>query len=278
MSSPLDSAREAIESTRHEIERYAENMGISSPYRERQREGPVSVVDLTEHLTRHPFKEYRTRALNQITHVIVHHSAGDLDFTTGSDELNVRHIATIHVTGGDAPGILYHRVIGRDGTIFKTQKLDAALGHTEGMDDSSVGVCVIGDYEREQVKTIIGVALAMVLQEATIKSGRQVKLAPHSQFFDAPSGCPGKELRRILPNVRELAENSRGVGEHGKSTGSTSVDPIREKLNEARDWLEKALAINPQEQPKEIQKALTQVRLNLDTAYERVNELVDRKE
>ncbi|HHN48737.1 MAG TPA: N-acetylmuramoyl-L-alanine amidase [Bacteroidales bacterium] len=103
-----------------------------------------NLKDFREKLTRHPSKLFPTRVLSAITNIAVHHSATK----TGSAEIYAR----FHVNDLNWPGIGYHFVIEKDGTIKWTNNLQTVSYHVGNSNRTAVGICLTGDF-REQEPT-----------------------------------------------------------------------------------------------------------------------------
>lgn len=101
----------------------------------------LRIKDLRNSITRHPSKRFGKRSLTRINKLIVHHSAT----TSGSAAAFARY----HVNSLGWPGIGYHFVIDKDGTINQTNGLDDVSYHVSGQNTASVGVCCVGHYDQQ---------------------------------------------------------------------------------------------------------------------------------
>lgn len=267
-------AREHVEATQRHVDQYAEDMGIKPRPSEQPPTGqnPIRVVDLIHQLPRHPFKEYERRNLSEVTHLIVHHTAGEFEFLpTGTDEINIRSLGIMHVNLEDSPGIAFHRIIGGDGVIYKTQPLEHILPHTQGMHKNSVAVAVIGNYDQQELTAIQALALASCLQEIEVLRQGRVTIAPHSAFRE--TSCPGKNIRDSLGQIREVVDDAHRQTAQRQTQESQAQEPavenpVRDKLLDAREDLVQALA---SEDKKTIRKWAARARLSIDVALEKLN-------
>ncbi|MCX7670490.1 MAG: N-acetylmuramoyl-L-alanine amidase, partial [Anaerolineae bacterium] len=73
---------------------------------------PPEIKDVVDQLPKHAINCYKTRSLDRITHITIHHSAGPAN-------ISVEQIASYHVKTQNWPGIGYHFVIGPDGTTYQ---------------------------------------------------------------------------------------------------------------------------------------------------------------
>lgn len=104
----------------------------------------IEIEQKSKSLAQHPFKKYRVRPEHLIQKVIFHHSATRI----GSAEA----FANYHVNENDWPGIGYHFVI-LGGSIVQTQPLNRITYHCKGQNTTSIGVCIVGNFD-ERAPTI----------------------------------------------------------------------------------------------------------------------------
>lgn len=97
-----------------------------------------NLKDYREKLIRHPTKQYPQRPLSAITHIAIHHSATK----TGSAEAYARY----HVKELGWPGIGYHFVIEKDGTIKWANNPEVQCYHVGSSNKMSIGICLTGDF------------------------------------------------------------------------------------------------------------------------------------
>jgi hypothetical protein len=167
---------------------------------EQQQENKVYVIpqppvrSLVDQLPRHPTLRYERRALNQITHLAVHHTATPPSITP-------QRIADLHVApdanrGKDPwPGIGYHYFIHADGTIDQTNALETASYHVHRHNMYSVGVVFAGSFMNGKIPTSAqlraGAHLAAwLMQELNVPLAR---VWGHREFPDNTTVCPGSE-------------------------------------------------------------------------------------
>ena len=99
--------------------------------------------DCRDKLIRHPYKTYDGRPLNAIQKIAVHHSLT----SSGSAESFARY----HVKHNGWPGIGYHFVIEKDGTVKWCNDLEIKCYHVGNSNRMSIGICLVGDF-REQIE------------------------------------------------------------------------------------------------------------------------------
>jgi hypothetical protein len=129
------------------------------------------------------------RRLNQITTLIVHHSASPRHCTVGD-------VRRWHLEKGWSD-IGYHWVIEEDGIIQIGRPVGRIGAHCRGHNTESVGVCVMGNNcepgqewlpdQVEGLKDLI-YAVALVIPE--------IATMGHNQL--AATACPGVDLKELL--------------------------------------------------------------------------------
>lgn len=135
------------------------------------------------HLTNLKFRGRLERLdKNRIRYIVVHHS-----------EVQSRHtIADIHqwhLNKGWA-GIGYHFFIDREGSVHNGRPLWAKGAHTYGYNNVSIGICLEGDFNKQQPaeKQIESAALLITMLSRLYKGAAIVR---HSDLTEAKN-CPGK--------------------------------------------------------------------------------------
>jgi N-acetyl-anhydromuramyl-L-alanine amidase AmpD len=150
--------------------------------------GPAAISqppirDLIETLPHHSTKKYRTRSLDDIEYLVIHHSAVP-------PAAGPRRIAQYHVTRQDWPGIGYHFLVGADGTLYQGNALETVSNHAANMNTPAVGICFLGNFMKEvppEAQIQAGAHLtAWLMQELGVPLD---KVRGHKEFMD--TACPG---------------------------------------------------------------------------------------
>lgn len=128
-------------------------------------------------------KPYPKRNLSQIVRFVVHHSAT----TKGTPE----EYAKYHIENHGWPGIGYHFVIQKDGTIYQTNALETISYNVESYNTGTVGICLTGNFESELLQAPQKEALVWLLKELASQLGPKPVL-PHSAF--KATKCPGDHI------------------------------------------------------------------------------------
>lgn len=139
------------------------------------------IIDITDQLPKNG--NYGKRSLSQIVRFVIHHSA-----TTTGDPWQY---AKYHVENHGWPGIGYHFVIQKDGTIYQTNSLDTISYHVEGNNTASLGICLTGNYEVETPPIAQINSLVWLLKKLSSELG-QKPIEGHRAFKSTK--CPGDHI------------------------------------------------------------------------------------
>lgn len=147
----------------------------------------MQVVDMVEQLPKHPRKRYKERPLSDISMVVVHHSAT----REGSPEAFARY----HVETNGWPGIGYHYVIARDGTVYKTNKASTVSYHASGYNARSIGVCLVGNFDQERPPAEQMEALVELVRGLMAAFAVPVeRVIGHREVPGTRKSCPGRNV------------------------------------------------------------------------------------
>ena len=202
----------------------AENQQLNAALVEQGRAQAAYVVpkpmirQVSAQLPRHPTLKYRSRTLDQISHIAIHHTATLPSIGPG-------RIAELHVSadpgrGKEAwPGIGYHYFVHADGAVAQTNRLDTVSFHLFQHDTYSVGIAFAGSFMNGAVPTSAQIRsgahlIAWLSQELEIPLAR---VWGHRDFPDNITVCPGSEWtggarwRDTLFQAIEEIQRGRGV-------------------------------------------------------------------
>ena len=148
---------------------------------------PPQITDVVDKLPKHAKLTYSTRALSQITHIAIHHSAAP-------GNVGPERIASYHV-GKDWPGMGYHFYVQPDGTIFQTSRLETISYQVYKQNDYSLGICTAGNFMGGLIPTpkqieAVGHLVAWLTQKLNVKL-ENVK--GHKEFPENQTACPGSD-------------------------------------------------------------------------------------
>ena len=131
---------------------------------------------------------YKKRTMAGIKQIVIHHSA---------DNGTVESIASYHISKG-WPGIGYTYVIYKDGTIYHVNDLDEACYNVAEQNSKSLGICLIGNYEKETPPDIQVASLKWLVK--TLRAVvNNVEVVGHRDRVN--TSCPGKNLYDIVKTL-----------------------------------------------------------------------------
>lgn len=124
---------------------------------------------------------YGTRSLEQITTIVIHHSA--------SEDQTAFDYADYHISTHNWPGIGYHYVIDPDGTVNQTNKLTTVSYHVASNNTPSVGICVSGNLNNHPMTAAQERALKALISRLRTILPNKLTVAGHRDF--GTTDCPG---------------------------------------------------------------------------------------
>jgi N-acetylmuramoyl-L-alanine amidase len=137
----------------------------------------------------------KTKSLRPLRRVILHHTASPMASTSVDD------ILRWHLQRGMS-GIGYHFVIDGSGVIHSTRWIQRVGAHTRGHNLDSVGIALIGNFERETPTSAQMNALVTLLKDLQREYGID-RLQLHGDL--AATKCPGRNLRALVPQIAARA-------------------------------------------------------------------------
>ena len=133
--------------------------------------------------------------MREIKRIIIHHSAT-------SAKATVEGIRNYHVNVRGWRDIGYHYVIQANG-ILRLGRPDWMIGaHVKGYNRSSIGICLIGNYEDNELPkcSFVWELTLSTLLEDLLHRHPGAEVVGHIEL--APTLCPGKHLTDWLENWR----------------------------------------------------------------------------
>ncbi|WP_332693769.1 peptidoglycan recognition protein family protein [Halalkalibacter lacteus] len=103
----------------------------------------MNIIDKRSSLASSRSRSYTRRARSAIRNIAIHHSAT----TSGSAEAFARY----HVNELGWPGIGYHYVIDKDGSISLCHDLEVVSYHVGNSNSFAVGICMVGDFRTQSL-------------------------------------------------------------------------------------------------------------------------------
>jgi hypothetical protein len=148
--------------------------------------------------------------------IIIHHAA----FYEGSDQATLARIQTLHRDDREWADVGYHFMIGRTGTIYEGRAITVRGTHTESYNTGSLGICFLGNFQRDQV-TQPQLQAAICLIKWLVVQLRITHLASHRDFNPA-TACPGDHLYKYLTTLAEQAGLIFGTDGYQQSSSAGS--------------------------------------------------------
>lgn len=155
----------------------------------------LTIDNQVSNLPKHKTKKYMTRGLSVLTHIVLHHTAGNPAET-------IESIAKYHInsTADKYPAIAYHFVIYPDGRVFQTNYLTTKSWHVANFNTGCIGISLTGNFDiKNNVPTdaqmASGQKLVLALQSAMQGAiGRKLLVKGHKEVAQKghATACPGR--------------------------------------------------------------------------------------
>ena len=153
--------------------------------------------DVRYSLLKHRNKKYEKRTIEQIKTIAIHHSG-----TTVGD---AKSFARYHVKNKQWPGIGYHFVIERDGTIKWTNSLETISYHVGNSNKRAVGICMTGNFKvqkptKEQWNALYILINTLMNHLPNVKSVSSIR--GHQEYPGYSwKTCPSLDMDRLRGNI-----------------------------------------------------------------------------
>lgn len=152
---------------------------------------PWWLKDLRRRLPRHPDRIYQRRSLDQVSRIVIHHSGTPSDYSP--EQIAEYHVsAGNHICSSGCPGIAYHFLIGYDGTAYQVNDLETVSYHVGDNNTSSVGICLIGDYNELQPTPTQLRRVRHLIRYVERMAGKKLDIVGHRDLRNTT--CPGNNL------------------------------------------------------------------------------------
>ena len=144
-----------------------------------------------------PFYPYRYRAAQDVTMVVIHHSAGA---PTGT----ARQFAAYHAAQGGKnwPGIGYHFVV-KPGRIVYAGDILTIRYHSGPGNLHGIGICCPGNFEREKPSAELLATLRLLIARLSEHVGHALEVKAHRDLMS--TACPGRFMLErwsdLLPSL-----------------------------------------------------------------------------
>lgn len=128
--------------------------------------------------------------MREINLIVIHHS-GDCD--------TLEKIRDLHVNKNGWDDIGYHFLIGREGQMFNGRKIETIGSHAIGHNSSSIGICLLGNFDKEMPQesqlSALNQIITSLMQDFHLKTDC-IKF--HRDFEGVGKSCPGKNISKEL--------------------------------------------------------------------------------
>lgn len=124
------------------------------------------------------------RRLNQVTHIVMHHTAWTKDAT-------VDDIAKIHIDQNGWRSVGYHYLITKKGTVYQLKKYEDIGANVKGFNTQSIGIVMNGNFETEMPTPEQIAAGKELVANIMADFGRQLTVIGHREAPKASTACPG---------------------------------------------------------------------------------------
>lgn len=150
----------------------------------------VPLIDLRGQLP--TICQYPERPVEKVNAIVVHHSA-----TRGQ---SIRSIAEFHTQTRGWCGIGYHYGIGWDGKVYLLNNYTTKSNQAGGFNTRSIGVCFIGDYQRQPLTPEAVLAFSHLL---TYLRGEHGYLEVLYHRDTKATECPGDSAVAALRSFKD---------------------------------------------------------------------------
>lgn len=148
--------------------------------------------------------KYNSRSSSVITDLTIHHTA------TGNDYTPI-DAARYHTREKGWPGIGYHFMIARNGTVYQTNSLQTVSYHNGFNNTSAVGVALVGNFTvgkptEKQLNALVELAKELKKDLPSLQ-----RMVGHKEYPGASTACPGALQLNELRELTGLSRYSSGA-------------------------------------------------------------------
>lgn len=168
----------------------------------------MDVIDLIGQLPVHATLTYPVRPQTQMGQLVLHHTAGSMVDANGNtipdaEEQTPVSIARYHIKPRPQapqgwPGIAYHAVIDRFGTIFKCWPATTVTYCVKGENRLSYCVCLIGNRDEMPAPSTQWQAAVEFFTALREGYGAALPILGHREALPGHTACPGRFVDMAL--------------------------------------------------------------------------------
>jgi N-acetylmuramoyl-L-alanine amidase len=159
------------------------------------------MIDVRGTLPKHPTEKYARRKVSDIDIIAIHHSLT----TEGSPEAFANH----HINVKGWPGIAYHYVIAKNGTVYICHDIETESYHVGRSNRRSIGIVMVGDFRTEQPTEIQYKACLKLVRDL-------LGIVPNAQI-KGHSELPGYDWKQCPVISMDQFRRDVGKGEYKMS-------------------------------------------------------------
>jgi hypothetical protein len=148
----------------------------------------IKIVDKSDTLMRSSTKSYKSRTLDKIRQIVVHHSA--------SIGQRAEDYAIYHVNSKGWPGIGYHIVIEVTGLIVQCHPLTTICYGVENNNTPSINICLSGHFGKQEPSLEQLKSLKKVIAHFRKQLPQYLPVKGHKEY--KATSCPGVNLVKHL--------------------------------------------------------------------------------
>ena len=152
----------------------------------------------------------------------IHHAAGWGARNLQEGILAVQSIQDFHIDGRGWTDIAYHFLIDKAGNIFQGRPETVIGAHVMNHNTGNLGVCILGCYHPEETSYFCNDHLTQESRDAAVHlfawladkfNYKDRVLLGHRDYYDYPhTSCPGNNIHKLLPEIREEIYTFRQLG------------------------------------------------------------------
>lgn len=186
----------------------------------------------------------------QVKGAIVHHTAGTNSYTSAQVPSIIRGIYTYHAKTRGWGDIGYNFLVDRWGRIWEGRtggvELEIVGAHALGVNDETVGVSVLGNYEQATVSNaaVRGVIdlLAWKLSlhgvpargHTTLGGSREARISGHRDV--GSTACPGASIYQRMAEIRSKVASGQARWRHLWNTSTGYLIEYRPHVSRGEVW------------------------------------------
>lgn len=137
----------------------------------------------------------------------LHHSVTSAPGETASLEQDIASVRNLENIGQSrfGGGISYTFIIARSGRIFEGHGVSRVGAHTSGRNTTSAGICLVGNYEVQDMTPAQVNAIAWLLQHGVAQGWWRLATLTGGHRNVKSTACPGAKAYAQIPHINSVA-------------------------------------------------------------------------